>query len=122
MKLHLHINGRERTLELLEGPPECRFRIDGDGEQTALAEAAEPGVYSILMEGRSYDARVEVNPRALVVTIDGYRFEVEVRDPRAWTGAAAGRGAAGAEVVAAPMPGKVVRVLVQAGDSIQAGQ
>jgi biotin carboxyl carrier protein len=57
-----------------------------------------------------------------VVTIDGYRFEIEVRDPRRWIRRSAAGAGGGLEAVSAPMPGKVVRVLVSAGDSVTAGQ
>jgi biotin carboxyl carrier protein len=122
MKFDLAVNGEPTALELLAPAPACRFRIDGGAERAAHAEIAEPGVYSILLEGRSYEARVETGARGLVVTIDGHRFEIDVRDPRAWTGAAAGRDASGVETIAAPMPGKVVRVLVAPGDAVAPGQ
>jgi len=84
--------------------------------------AVEPGVYSVLMDGRSYDACVEEIPGGLVVVIDGYRFEMEVRDPRQWSRKSAGRGGEGVETVVAPMPGKVVRVLVSPGEAVETGQ
>jgi biotin carboxyl carrier protein len=74
------------------------------------------------MDGRSYEARVEEHPGLLVVVIDGYRFEIDVRDPRRLRRGASGRGAAGVQTISAPMPGKVVRVLVMAGDVVEAGQ
>jgi biotin carboxyl carrier protein len=74
------------------------------------------------MDGRSYEARVEEHPEALIVVIDGYRFELEVRDPRRWSRQASGRGAGGVQSVTAPMPGKVVRVLVAPGDIVETGQ
>jgi biotin carboxyl carrier protein len=83
---------------------------------------AEPGVYSILLEGHSYDARVERTARVLIVVIDGYRFEIDVRDPRRWSRKGRGRAGEGVETLVAPMPGKVVRVLVAAGDVVEAGQ
>jgi biotin carboxyl carrier protein len=46
-----------------------------------------------------------------------------VSDPRAWRG---GRGALfgaeGKQQIIAPMPGKVIRVLVSAGDTVEANQ
>jgi biotin carboxyl carrier protein len=122
VKLQLKINGADTGLELLAPPPGCRFRFDGGAERQAQVETAEPGVYSVLMDGRSYEARVEATGRGLVVVIDGHRFEVDVSDPRGWSRKAAGPDAGGAETVAAPMPGKVVRVLVAAGDTVEAGQ
>ena len=58
----------------------------------------------------------------LVVTIEGYRFELEVRDPRRWSRKSAGGGAGAVQSIVSPMPGKVVRVLVAPGDEVVAGQ
>jgi biotin carboxyl carrier protein len=122
MKLELISDGARRTIEILAPAPACRFRLDGDREQSAHVEVPEPAVYSILMDGRSYEARIENRPEGLVVVIDGYRFEIEVRDPRRRSKRSAGAGAEGIQSVTAPMPGKVVRVLVAAGDTVTAGQ
>jgi len=122
MKLDLLIDGAPERMEILAPAPACRFQL-GDGPlREAQVEIPEPGVYSVLLEGRSYDARVEERPDCLVVVIDGYRFETEVRDPRRWSRQAAGHGAGGVQTITAPMPGKVVRVLVVPGDVIEPGQ
>jgi biotin carboxyl carrier protein len=122
VKRDLVINGSPDRIDILAPAPTCRFRL-GDGPVSeAHVEVPEPGVYSILMDGRSYDARVEEHSDSLVVVIDGCRFEVEVRDPRRWSRQAAGRGAGGIQTVFAPMPGKVVRVLVAPGDVVEPGQ
>ncbi len=89
---------------------------------SAQIELVEPGVYSVLMDGHSYEARVEPADSGVVVFIDGYRFEIEVRDPRRWRRQTRGREIAGRLNVVAPMPGKIVRVLVSAGDTVAAGQ
>jgi biotin carboxyl carrier protein len=122
MKLSLIVNGTEDSIEILTPAPACRFRTGG-GEREAHVEAPEPGVYSVLLDGRSYDACVEERPGGgVAVVIDGYRFEIEVHDPRQWTRKSAGRGAAGVQRITAPMPGKVVRVLISAGDPVEPGQ
>jgi len=74
------------------------------------------------MEGRCYDARVEETAAGLVVVIDGFRFEIEVRDPRRWSRKTGTHGGEGVQTLAAPMPGKVVRVLAAPGDMVEAGQ
>jgi biotin carboxyl carrier protein len=123
MKLSLTINGgTEGRIELLSPAPACRFRLGDGPERAAQIEIPEPGVYSVLMDGRCYEARVEEHPSLLVVVIDGYRFEIDVRDPRRFRRSADGRGADGVQTISAPMPGKVVRVLVAAGDAVEAGQ
>ncbi|MGA3040788.1 MAG: biotin/lipoyl-containing protein [Bryobacteraceae bacterium] len=84
--------------------------------------AVEPGVYSVLMDGRSYEARIEQSNGCVVVFIDGHRFEIEIRDPRRWSRQTGRQGAEGRLNVTAPMPGKIVRLLVAQGDAVAAGQ
>ncbi len=121
MKLELTVNGAPGWLEILEPAPECRFRFNGE-EGAANVEAPEPGVYAILMDGRCYDAHVEEGPAGLVVTIGGFRFDVAVRDPRRLSRRKGAAGREGAQTLVAPMPGKVVRLLVSQGDAVEAGQ
>ena len=117
MKRALTINGIERHIEVLAPAPARRFRFDGMAECVAHVETPEPGVYSILLEGRSYEAFVEETPSGRTVSIDGHRFEIVIRDPRQWSRKTAGQGGEGAQTIASPMPGKVIRVLVAAGDA-----
>jgi biotin carboxyl carrier protein len=120
LKLHLTINGHEKEVELTTHLEDCRFRIDNT-ERTAAVRTAYPGVYSILIDGLSYDARVERTPGGMVVAVGGDRFEIVVRDPRRWSPRSAA-GTQGVATLTSPMPGKVVRVLVAAGDRVEAGQ
>jgi biotin carboxyl carrier protein len=122
MKLLLTINGAEDRIDILTPGPACRFQMGDSVERGAHVETPEPGVYSVLMDGRSYDAYVEETPAGVVVSIDGFRFEIEARDPRRWSRKSARRGAEGIQTIASSMPGKVVRVLVAPGDSVEAGQ
>jgi len=122
MKLSIKIDSADRQIEILAPAPACRFRLDDGAERRADVEVPEPGVYSILLDGRSYEARVEQGAQTLVVVIDGRRFEIEVRDPRRFSRKGGGAGAAGVQTIAAPMPGKIVRVLVGVGDEVTAGQ
>lgn len=124
MKRTIVVNGNEDSIELISPAPDCRFRFGGAAERLAQVEVPEPGVYSILVDGRVYEARVEDVPAGagLIVVIDGHRFEIELRDPRRRPGKSGRAGAGGSQNVAAPMPGKVVRVLVSPGQQVQPGQ
>ncbi len=123
MKLTLTINGREDQLEILAPAPACRFRLGDGAAREANVESPQEGVFSVLIDGLSYDAYVEETPGGIVmVVIDGYRFEVEARDPRRWSRKSAGRGGDAVQSILSPMPGKIVRVLVAAGDVVAAGQ
>jgi biotin carboxyl carrier protein len=78
----------------------------------------EPGVYSILLDGVVYEARVDGD----TVTIEGHRYQLEQIDPRKFVRRGAGSHRAGRQTVKAPMPGKIVRVLVNVGDEVQSGE
>ena len=78
----------------------------------------EPGVYSILRDGASYEARVVGSE----IVINGCRFPFEADDPREWKRRGAGAAGSGRASITAPMPGRVVRVLAAEGDEVTAGQ
>jgi biotin carboxyl carrier protein len=105
-----------------------QFSIDGQALEADWTEI-RPGHYSILIDGRSYEARVQPAPDSRpgqtvswVVTIAEYDFHVEVRDPR--TRRFAGQSAAhdGPLEVLAPMPGKIVQVLVGRDEEVAQDQ
>ena len=74
----------------------------------------------------SYEAAIdERGPGELIVHIGGQAIEVRVTDPRAYRRRLPGQGAAGASgarQVVAPMPGRVVKVLVTQGERVTARQ
>ncbi len=78
----------------------------------------EPGVYSVLADGKSFEARVEGGE----VIIGGQRFPFAIEDRRKWKRSERGSGTHGNAVLAAVMPGKIVRILVSIGDEVKAGR
>jgi biotin carboxyl carrier protein len=125
MKFEVHIGGTERTVEIEPlGSGSFRSRVDG-GEAVADAIETVADSYSLLLAGRAFEAHVsrEGPGDELLVRCAGMEFHVRVRDPRSWR---AGRHSvlevAGPQRVLAPMPGKVVRLLVAAGDEVEAGR
>jgi len=96
--------------------------IEIDSEQIASVEEVEPGVYSVLLDGASYEIRLLETSQGLRAEACGRRFLVDVRDPRDASRSSSGAVGSGRQNIAAPMPGRVVRVLVQVGDAVEAGQ
>jgi biotin carboxyl carrier protein len=105
-----------------------RFRI---GSQTAEAHCEEitRGVYSVLMDGRSYEASISTRPGiasglagSYVVAVGPRRYLVELRDPRRWRRTAPSIRAEGPLEIVAPIPGKIVKVLVTEGQEVERDQ
>ena len=126
MKLNIELGGKPRTVEIGADATRANGRvlctIDGRAVEADAIEVA-PGVYSILIAGVSFEVRVEPNATSLRITVAGREYAARIRDPRQWR---RNRGAAieaeGSQRVIAPMPGKVVRVLVKAGETVEAGK
>ncbi len=79
----------------------------------------QAGVLSLLVAGRQYRCVLDGDG----VVIDGRRFGFEVEDPRSLQGRrGAGAGTDGPRPVKSPMPGRVVRVLVEVGQEVEEGQ
>jgi biotin carboxyl carrier protein len=105
-----------------------RVVVDGraleiDSEQLGNVRQVEPGVYSVLLEGASFEVRILPSSQGgLTAMVAGRRFSVEVSDPRDASRVSRASIGSGRQNVTAPMPGKVVRVLVAAGDVVEAAQ
>jgi biotin carboxyl carrier protein len=112
------LDGRRIRLEWTREEETCRYRIESEEERTAGVKLVAPGVYSVLAGGRSLEARTG----AKGVAIGGRSFDVEVTDPRRWSRERNHSHAEGRQNIVSPMPGKVVRVLVAAGEEVAAGQ
>ncbi len=82
------------------------------------AREISPGVWSVLDGTRSYEVRVAAGE----VRVNGRETTVAWEDPRAWNPQASRATVSGRVQVKAPMPGKVVRLLVAVGDAVAAGQ
>jgi biotin carboxyl carrier protein len=122
MKLEIHLGGKARVVELAQVSGRLQCAIDGKAIEADAVEIS-PGIYSLLIDGRSFEVRVDEHPDGLRIHTGHREFPVKVVDPRAWRGARAGTlEAAGRQQIHAPMPGKVVRLLVKQGDAIEAGK
>jgi biotin carboxyl carrier protein len=122
MTFEVEIDGERMRFEVTPEGDRRRFRLADQPERQARLAEVEPGIYSVLVEGRSYEAHAEAAADGAWIAIRGRRFHVSITDPRRWTPRGAGERGQERENVVAPMPGKVVRLLVELGQHIGAGQ
>jgi biotin carboxyl carrier protein len=123
MKFDVVISGKTRAVELQRDADRWRISLGGAPLDVDALEIA-PNIFSILLNGQSHEVRIAPAPDGTLTLQTGHHeFIAEVLDPRAWRGRRHGAvEAEGRQQITAPMPGKVVRLLVQPGDKVQAGQ
>lgn len=116
MTVWLEIDGRKRRVELPSTVTNGAMGCVVDGRaMLADVHLLQPGVMSLVVEGRQYRCVLDGDE----VLIGGRRFAFEVSDPRSLQGRRGGGvGSVGPRVIKAPMPGRVVRVLVAVGEEV----
>jgi biotin carboxyl carrier protein len=123
MKFDVRIEDKTRIVELERIADRWHITLDGQPLDADAVQIA-PNIFSILLRGQSHEIRVTPSPNGTLTLQTGLEeFTAEVVDPRAWSGRRhSALEAEGRQQVVAPMPGKVVRLLVKAGDTVEAGQ
>lgn len=125
MTFEIEINGRPRTVAV-EKSAGGTYRVSLDGE-THEIDAARVGTWglSLLHRETGLSRDVQVTPASaggLLVSIDGRTIAATVNGRRSRRGGADAGAADGEQTITAPMPGRVVRVLVAPGDDVAARQ
>jgi acetyl/propionyl-CoA carboxylase alpha subunit len=101
------------------------FRVaSGPDSWEVDARLPQHGICSLLIGGRSYTVDVKGDPDGyVIVDVNGESYRVRVEEETRYT--LRTRGGApperGGQVLAAPMPGKVVYLEVEVGQSVQSG-
>jgi len=117
------VDGKTHRLELTRGENTWLCRVDDHMIEVDAALTARD-VLSVLVGGDAFEVKRERSLQGeLHLVIGSARYAVDVQDPRSLrTRRAVGGGEAGPQKITAPMPGKIVRVMVAVGDEVKAGQ
>ncbi len=121
MKYTANVNGKDFEVELLS---EKQVAVDGKLYEVDLGLVEGQRIYSLLVNGQSFDALILSENGTLNVLIQGVLYTVEALDEREKRlRDASGRSAmvSGEFQLTAPMPGLVVKVPVSVGDVVEAG-
>ena len=129
MELQIEVNGRVRSVVV--EPHEGAFRVVVDGRERLVdAAAVDAHTYSLIcLTGANQSIQAGLAEEGLPGEL-AVHMANGVATVRVLAGGASrfGRGSAGpadadgAKAVRAPMPGKIVKVLVKAGDEVRARQ
>lgn len=120
MTYDITLDGKQYRLDLdrIEGRWICR--VDGrDVEVDAIL--ARPNVLSLRIGNKAYEVKCERVGAETHIWVGSQRFATEVRDPRSLRSRARAADDQGPKKMTAPMPGKVVRILVGKGTEVEAG-
>ena len=123
MKLEAEIDGRRYKVGIAEGPEGLALSLDG--RTVSLDARALDGFFSsLLIAGKAYETTVEPDGDGawrVQVGIEAHRVVIldPLRSDRTTRGE---QGERASGPILSLMPGKVVRILVKAGDEVAEGQ
>lgn len=124
MRFVLRQGTRDRVAEVAEEGGRLTVTLDGEARPVDFIEG-DQGFLSLLIDGKAHACDFEARKGNQVRVYLGQSvFELEVLDERKARRqlAAGGVGASGPQEIVAPMPGKIVRVLVKVGQAVKAGE
>jgi biotin carboxyl carrier protein len=122
MRYFVSLGGREIPVDVIPLPT-GGLDVRVEGRPIVADVVTVGGVISLRIDGQVIDLIVEGEPPDLGFVTQGHRGYARVESDRMRAAAAArGRGPAqGDGFVVSPMPGRVVKLLVGAGDEVEAG-
>ncbi len=121
MKYYARIGQNEYEVEIENGV----VAINGETVEVDLCQVGVPELYSVLFGGHSYDMLIQPQRFTYNITFRSEQFQVQVEDERTRklnTGRKAPALPHGELAIRAPIPGLVVKVLVNPDDEVADGQ
>ena len=120
MTYDITIDSKKFRLDLQQADGRWSCRLDAR-EVEVDAVLARPDVLSLRIGNQAFEVKCERVAGDMHLWVGSARFAVEVRDPRSLRGRVRAVDDHGPKKLTAPMPGKIVRVLVSQGDEVEAG-
>ena len=122
MKYITTLVGKEYMIEIID---EHHISVNGQMQEVDFESVSGQPVYSMLIDGKSYESYVYETEEGWQVLTRGRQYNLTIEDEREKRlRAAAGGGVAesGEFHLKAPMPGLVVAIPVNEGDKVEKGQ
>jgi biotin carboxyl carrier protein len=124
MSYEISLNGEISAIQLQSHKGNNYQVMIGDRSYALDVVEVEPGVYSILMDGKSYNVELTVNNQKNYSVNTLYNnFIVDIIDAESrYMNARREHEGEDVSYISTPMPGKVMRILVKEGDEVKAGE
>lgn len=125
-EIQLKAGNRLKTIRILEKDGNKLKVILGDKEYNLDIARVEKNIYSLILENKSYDIEVVPSSRKNTYSVKYtcHSFNVEVIDSemRYMQNRMKSSALDDENIISCPMPGKIVKVMVEEGDKVAAGQ
>lgn len=121
MKYFATVGENEYEIEFDDG----QLMVNGEPVDVDFERIGDPELYSMIFDGRSYEILVAAERFDYAVTVRGDQYHIQIEDERTRRMNAGRREGAlpdGEVPVRAPIPGLVVKVLVEEGESVEQDQ
>jgi biotin carboxyl carrier protein len=120
MTYDVTIDGKKHHLDLNRTHGRWSCRLNGR-EIEVDAVLARPDVLSLRIGNKAFEVKCERVAGDIHLWVASVRFAVDIRDPRSLRGRGRTVDDHGPKKLTAPMPGKIVRVLLDQGNPVEAG-
>ncbi|MCS6828239.1 MAG: DUF2118 domain-containing protein [Caldilinea sp.] len=121
VKYYARIGNNEYEVDIADG----RVLLNGEPVDVDIVRSGLPELYSVLFGGKSYEMLVTSDRFNYTVSIRSHQFQVQVQDERSRRLNQARKLPTlpeGELAITAPIPGLVIKTLVNPGDAIEEGQ
>src|ERR1700751_3302004 len=121
MTYDVNIDGKNFRLELNRVDERWECRLDGRAIDVDRGLAPRD-VLGVIIGGKAYEIKRERTAVDLHLWVGSVRYAAQLRDPRSLRSRGSADDGKGPRKLLAPMPGKIVRVLVAESAEVEAGQ
>lgn len=125
-EIQLKAGNRLKTIRILEKDGNKLKVILGDKEYNLDIARVEKNIYSLILENKSYDIEVvpsgRKNKYSVKHTCHSFNIEIIDSEMRYMQNRLKSATLDDENIISCPMPGKIVKVMVEEGDKVSAGQ
>ena len=124
MRFAARVLEKEHEIQFSGSNDSDSILLDGRAQNAELRPTGQDNLYSLIMNNQSYQVYIEDKSNGYVVALDDGKYFVEIEDERTRRirGIIKTPGRQEGQVeIKAPMPGLIVKINVEAGQRVRAG-